>query len=68
MSNTPEETQKTLDWAVQQLNICQKTKFYGKVTFIFEDGKIVRRTAESSEVPPKMVLQPSLKQPRQVSK
>jgi len=55
MSNTPEETQKTLDWAVQQLSICQKTQFYGKVTFIFENGKIVRRTSESSEVPPKAV-------------
>lgn len=54
MSNTPEETKKTLDWAVQQLNICQKTQFYGKVTFIFENGKIVRRTSESSEVPPKL--------------
>jgi len=55
MSNTTEETQKTLDWAVQQLELCQKTKFYGKVTFIFENGKMVRRTAESSEVPPKVV-------------
>lgn len=51
MSN--DENQKPLDWAVQQLEMCQRTQFYGKVTFIFENGKIVRRTAESSEVPPK---------------
>lgn len=55
MSNTPEETQKALDWAVHQLELCQKTNFYGKVTFIFENGKIVRRTSENSEVPPKVV-------------
>lgn len=54
MSNSPEETQKTLDWAIYQLEICRKTRFYGKVTFIFENGKIVRRTSESSEVPPKV--------------
>lgn len=54
MSNSPEETQKTLDWAIYQLEICRKTSFYGKVTFIFENGKIVRRTSESSEVPPKV--------------
>lgn len=54
MSNNPEEAQKTLDWAIYQLEICRKTNFYGKVTFIFENGKIVRRTSESSEVPPKV--------------
>jgi len=54
VSNTPEETQKILDWAVQQLALCQQTSFYGRITFIFEGGKIVRRTAESSDKPPKL--------------
>lgn len=68
MSNTPEETQKTLDWAVNALKVCQNMQFYGKLTFIFENGKIVRRTSESSEVPPKMELPPSLRPPKGVQK
>lgn len=49
-----EDNEKTTQWAIDQLKLCQKTQFYGKVTFIFENGKIVRRTSESSEVPPKV--------------
>lgn len=48
------ESKKSLEWAAQQIEMCQRTHFYGKVTFIFEKGKIVRRTSESSEVPPKI--------------
>lgn len=54
ISMSTEEAQKTLEWAIQQLTLCQKTNYYGKITFIFENGKIVRRTSENSEVPPKI--------------
>ena len=54
MTNTPEETQKILDWAVEQLELRQQSKLYGRVTFIFENGRIVRSTTEESCVAPKV--------------
>lgn len=47
------ENERLLQWALDQIRMCQEEKFYGKMTIIMEGGKIVRRTTESSEVPPK---------------
>ena len=45
---------KTIEWAASRIEMCQKTNFYGRLTLIFENGKIVRLNSESSEMPPKV--------------
>lgn len=43
--------QDLLSWSVTKLKEGQELKFYGSITFILENGRIVRSKTEKSEVP-----------------
>lgn len=40
-----------LQWSMTKLKEGQEVKLYGSITFIFENGRLVRSKTEKSEVP-----------------
>jgi len=52
MTNNNHQTDASLlSWTTERIKQCQESNFYGRLTVIFENGRIVRTNTEKSEVP-----------------
>ena len=52
----PKDNIKGLHWCVVQLSRAESERLYGKMTFVMENGKVVRLIREESHLPPEQGL------------
>lgn len=45
------DDQELLDWAIYRIEACQKENFYGTLTLVYENGRIVRTDTKRTEIP-----------------